>query len=159
MYLKYFAEKNVSQPVGQMRRCAYRLMFFAGRISQHSALVLGRAPQSGALAVVSTIWYSGGMEKEITTIEGLAELIQNTMASKEDVKGLATKEDVKELRQEMNTRFGEVNTRMDNLDARVGRIQADVSELRGEIVYRHEFDDVLGRVKYLERKLGIESGV
>jgi hypothetical protein len=26
-------------------------------------------------------------------------------------------------------------------------------------VYRHEFEDVLGRVKYLEQKLGIESGV
>ena len=62
------------------------------------------------------------MIKEITTIEGLAALIQNTMASKEDLNGLATKEDAKELRQEMNTRFGEVNTRLDNLDVRVGRI-------------------------------------
>ena len=60
---------------------------------------------------------------------------------------------------EIDTRFGEVNTRLDNLDARVGRIQADVHDLREEIVYRHEFEDVLGRVKYLERKLGIESGV
>ena len=101
------------------------------------------------------------MAKEITTIEGLAALIQNTMASKEDLnglaskedlEGLATKEDVKELRQEMNAR-------LDNLDARVGRVQADVGDLREEIVYRHEFEDALGRIKYLERKLGIESGV
>ncbi|MBI3336291.1 hypothetical protein HYZ98_01850 [Candidatus Peregrinibacteria bacterium] len=99
------------------------------------------------------------MEKQITTIEGLAALIQNTMASKEDLKGLATKEDVKELRQEMNTRFSEVNTRLDHLDARVGRIEADINELQGEIVYRHEFEDALSRIKYLERKLGIESGV
>ena len=96
------------------------------------------------------------MEK-ITTIEELAALIQNTMASKEDVKGLS---------QEMNTRFDGVTARLDHLDervdhldARVGRIQTDVSELRGEIVYRHEFDDALGRIKYLEGKLGIESGV
>jgi hypothetical protein len=30
---------------------------------------------------------------------------------------------------------------------------------KGEIVYRHEFDDALGRIKYLEKKLGIESGI
>ena len=99
------------------------------------------------------------MERLITTIEELAELIQRTMASKEDLKVLATKEDVGELRQEMNVRFTDVNAHIDNLDARAGRIQGDISDLRGEIVYRHEFEDVLGRVKYLERKMGIESGV
>jgi hypothetical protein len=41
----------------------------------------------------------------------------------------------------------------------VGRIEADVHALRDEIVHRHEFEDVLGRVKYIEKKLGIESGV
>ena len=92
------------------------------------------------------------METGITTIEGLAELIQRTMASKEDLKPLA-------LRTEMNTRFDSVDTRLDNMDARMGRMQGDISDLRGEIVYRHEFEDVLGRVKYLERKMGIESGV
>ena len=86
------------------------------------------------------------METGITTIEGLAELIQRTMSSKEDIK-------------EVTVRIDKIDTRIDNLDARVARIQADVSELRGEIVYRHEFEDVLGRVKYLERKMGIESGV
>lgn len=89
------------------------------------------------------------MEKEISTIEELAEMIQRTMASKEDVK---------ELRQEMNVGFSKVNTHLDHLDARMGRMEADISELRGEIVYRHEFEDVLDRVKYLEKKLGIESG-
>lgn len=117
------------------------------------------------------------MEKEITTVEELAEMIQRTMATKEDMESLATKEDLKELRGEMNAQFGEVDTRLDHLDdARVGRIEADIKELRGEIVYRHEFEDavarsgdaddgvlatedVLGRIQYLERKLGVESGV
>jgi len=76
----------------------------------------------------------------------------NMMASKEDLKPLARKEDVEVLRKDMNAR-------LDYLDARVGRIEADIHELRDEVVYRHEFEDVLGRVKYLERKLGIESGV
>ena len=38
-------------------------------------------------------------------------------------------------------------------------MEADIHELRGEIVYRHEFEDALARIKYLEKKLGIESGV
>jgi predicted DNA-binding protein len=99
------------------------------------------------------------MEGKIQTIEDLAALIQETMASKEDIKevkdeikGLATKEDIQELRTEMNER-------LDHLDARVGRMEADIHELRGEIVYRHEFEDALARIKYLEKKLGIESGV
>ena len=97
------------------------------------------------------------MAQKITTIEGLAVMIQRTMASKDDVQ---------ELRREMNERFEQVDKRFqkmdehfDHLDARVGRIEADIHELRDEVVYRHEFEDVLGRVKYLERKLGIESGV
>jgi predicted DNA-binding protein len=96
------------------------------------------------------------MEGNITTIEDLAALIMNTMASKEDIKRLedkmATKDDLQELRTEMNER-------LDHLDARVGRMEADIHELRGEIVYRHEFEDALARIKYLEKKLGIESGV
>ena len=83
------------------------------------------------------------MHENITTLEDLAALIVKTMASKEDIK---------ELREEMNER-------LDDLDARVGRIEADIRELRGEIVYRHEFEDALARITYLEKKLGIESGV
>jgi hypothetical protein len=59
----------------------------------------------------------------------------------------------------MNERFEKVDARLDHLDARVGRIEADIQELRGEIVYRHEFEDALSRITYLEKKRGIESGV
>jgi tetrahydromethanopterin S-methyltransferase subunit G len=79
------------------------------------------------------------MEEDITTIEDWAAMIQRAMASKEDIQG--------------------VNVRLDNLDARVGRIEADVHALRDEVVRRREFEDVLDRVKYIEKKLGIESGV
>lgn len=92
------------------------------------------------------------MEKEISTIEELAEMIQRTMASKEDTQAIkedmATKADMKGI-----------NAHLDHLDARVGRIEADIHDLRDEIVYRHEFEDVLDRVKYLEKKLGIDSGM
>jgi uncharacterized protein YdcH (DUF465 family) len=90
------------------------------------------------------------MEGDIKTMEDLAILIKETMASKEDIQ---------ELRTEMNERFEKVDARLDHLDARVGRMEANRQELRGEIVYRHEFEDALSRIKYLEKKLGIESGV
>ena len=89
------------------------------------------------------------METPITTIEDLAGFIQNTMASKEDIQGLASKKEME----------GRLTARLDHLDARVGRIEADVHDLRDEMVHRREFEDVLDRVKYIEKKLGIESGV
>jgi hypothetical protein len=92
------------------------------------------------------------MEGEIKTIEDLAALIVKTMASKEDIQGLASKEDIQEWRTEMNER-------LDHLDARVGRIEADVHGLRDEMIHRQEFQDALDRIKYIEKKLGIESGV
>ncbi len=99
------------------------------------------------------------MEGNITTIEDLAALMMETMASKEDIQGLASKEDVRELRTEMKQEFAVVHSRLDHLDARVGRIEADVHALRDEMVHRREFEDVLDRVTYIEKKLGIESGV
>jgi hypothetical protein len=92
------------------------------------------------------------MEGEIKTIEDLAILIKQTMASKEDMQGLASKEDLQAMEDRLTTR-------LDHLDARVGRVEADIHELRDEVVRRHEFDDALARIKYLEKKLGIESGV
>jgi len=82
----------------------------------------------------------------ITTIEDLARMIN------EGFKSTATKDDVKGVEERLTTR-------LDHLDARVGRIEADVHTLRDEIVHRQEFQDVLDRVKYIEKKLGIASGV
>jgi tetrahydromethanopterin S-methyltransferase subunit G len=84
-----------------------------------------------------------------TTIEDLASMIN------EGFKTTATKEDIRAV----NTRFDSVESRLDHLDARVGRIEADVHALRDEIVHKVEFQDALDRIKYIEKKLGIESGV
>jgi tetrahydromethanopterin S-methyltransferase subunit G len=89
-------------------------------------------------------------EQKIEMLEDLAILIQNTMASKEDIK---------QLLEEMNTLFEKVDVRLDNLDARVGKIEADVHALRDEMMHRQEFEDVRDRVTYIEKKLSIESGV
>jgi hypothetical protein len=85
-------------------------------------------------------------KKTITTIEGLAALINETMASKEDIQGLASKEDITGVKEDTKVMEGRLTTRLDHLDARVGRIEADVHALRDEMVHRQEFQDVLDRV-------------
>jgi DNA-binding FrmR family transcriptional regulator len=89
-------------------------------------------------------------KNNITTIEGLAEMLQRTMASKEDMT---------EVKKDMKAMEGRLTTRLDHLDARVGRIEADVHALRDEMVHRHDCEDVRDRVTSIEKKLGIESGV
>lgn len=90
---------------------------------------------------------------EKMTIEDLAEMVKHGFDA------TATKEDVQQVATDLQVFRGETNTRLDHLDARTGRIEADIHELQEGVVYRHEFEDVLGRIKYIERKLGIESGV
>jgi tetrahydromethanopterin S-methyltransferase subunit G len=97
------------------------------------------------------------MEGNIQTIEDLAALIVETMASKEDMKELEHR--VNTRLDGIDPRLDKLDARVDNIDARMGRIEADVHALRDEIVHRSEFEDVLDRVKYIEKKLGIESGV
>jgi hypothetical protein len=92
-------------------------------------------------------------KNNITTIEDLASMIN------EGFKTTASKEDIGEVRQEMQAMEGRLTTRLDNLDARVGRIEADVHGLRDEMVHKQEFQDALDRITYIEKKLGIESGV
>jgi outer membrane murein-binding lipoprotein Lpp len=93
------------------------------------------------------------MKDKTTTIDDLARMIN------EDFKTTAIKDDMTALRSEMNKKFDVVNSHLNNLDARVGRIEADVHTLRDEMAHRQEFHDALDRIKYIEKKLGIESGV
>lgn len=58
----------------------------------------------------------------------------------------------------IDQRLDGVDQRLDHLDARMGRMEADLAEIRGNIVYRHEFEDLMARVKYIEAKLKIKSG-
>ena len=66
------------------------------------------------------------MEESITTIEGLAILIQTTMASKEDIAAvraeMATKKDLARLEQKVDDGFRYVNARLDI-------IREDISDL------------------------------
>src|SRR5919198_5858886 len=96
------------------------------------------------------------MAPQRTTIEELARMIN------EGFKGTATREGIHALTTRLDSidsRLEGIDARLDNLDARVGRIEADVHALRDEMVHRREFEDVLDREEFIEKKLGIESGV
>lgn len=96
------------------------------------------------------------MAKKKTTIDDLAVMVKkgfdhvtNTMASKEEVNKRFDGVDA-------NIKFlkGEIS----HLNASMTTVQRNVAEIRKQFVRRDEFDDLFGRVTYLERKLGIKSG-
>ncbi|MDO8523487.1 MAG: hypothetical protein Q7S12_04405 [bacterium] len=94
------------------------------------------------------------MPKE-TTNDELARMIAKGFeetASKVDL--MAVKTDINSLKSSIQ----HIDGRLDHLDARMGRMEADLDELKGGIVYKFEFEDLMSRVKYLETKLGVESG-
>jgi DNA-binding FrmR family transcriptional regulator len=70
------------------------------------------------------------MEKHITTIEGLAEMLQRTMASKEDIKA--------------------VTTRLDGIDGRLDRIEHLLLAKQ-----KREIEDLKTRMKRLEDALAV----
>lgn len=105
------------------------------------------------------------MAKRIT-IEDLASMVQRGFeetAKKADVDRRFG--DVSKCFDEVGKRLESVNNRFDNVDNQLYEIRKDVSEIRKNVVYRDEFEklifefgDLMARVKYLEQKLGIQSG-
>ena len=98
-----------------------------------------------------------------------AEMVQrgfDNTATKDDIKRLEDRMDKSDERidhleegmEHLDVRMDSLETHMDHMDARMGRMEADLNEIRSHIVYRHEFEDLMGRVKYIEKKLNIESG-
>lgn len=65
----------------------------------------------------------------------------------------------------IDKRFGSVEKRLDGLEInarevndRLSHMGREISEIHKHLVYRDEFNDLMDRVKYLETKLGVESG-
>ena len=80
----------------------------------------------------------------------------------------ATKEDIKQLDiriDHLDDRMDHLDGRIDHLDGEVQHINAtlnvmsqDIADIKKHFVYRYEFEDLMARVKYLEKKLNIDSG-
>jgi len=104
------------------------------------------------------------MEENITTIEGLATLIQRTMASKEDlrdaVEPLATKAELEEIRAEMATKadFARLEQKMDAgffaVNSRIDSLHEDISDLPDIREAVQDVQNMDGRLVRVEHKLG-----
>ena len=113
------------------------------------------------------------MSEEKTTIEDLAIMVnkgfENT-ATKDDLKELETelKCDINRIDSRLDTvdgrldsidgRLGNVDSRLDSIDRRLAVVETDISEIRKTYVDPQQFEDLMARVKYIEVKLGVESG-
>ena len=94
------------------------------------------------------------MVKKISIIEDLAIMVAEEFINvRRDIKSAdeANEERIKDVEIQMKEGF-------DHTHARLSTIERDIAEIRKHFVYRDEFEDLMGRVKYLERKLGIVSG-
>ena len=85
------------------------------------------------------------------TIEQLAAMIEKTMASKEDLKSLATKEDLQAFKQEVGVRFERVDAQFDHVNAWLDSIHHDISDLP---IMRNELHDLRCHAETLEQKAG-----
>lgn len=110
--------------------------------------------------MLSLVWYDRGMEHlhfdefkngEEITMDKLAVMIgkgfEHVDSRFDEVEQRFEKveNEAQGLKKEMQEGFAKISTQLDTL--------------RDEVVHRNEFDDALARIKYIERKLGIESGV
>lgn len=65
--------------------------------------------------------------------------------------------------EEVNRKIDKLDGRVDKLDGRVGKLEDDMTYVRGTVQlierkFDSELEDLSARTKYVEKKLGIESG-
>jgi len=60
--------------------------------------------------------------------------------------------------EQVDKRLNGIDMRLGGVESRLGAVEHEVSGIRKDMVYRHEFEDLAARTKYVERKLNIESG-
>ena len=67
-------------------------------------------------------------------------------------------EKIDERFEKIDERFEKIDERLNSMDKRMAHIETDVSEIRKTYVDPQEFEDLVARVKYLEIRMGVESG-
>jgi len=60
--------------------------------------------------------------------------------------------------EQVDKRFEQVATELGHINARLSTVEHDVAQIGKEMISRMEFEDLMSRVKYIELKLGVESG-
>lgn len=96
------------------------------------------------------------MSKE-TTIDDIAVMVKNGFdETHKRINNLGA--EMGDFRIETNERFKQIDDRLEHIDVRLDSMAKDIATIQRHFVYRYEFDDLMGRVKYMEEKMGIESG-
>ena len=73
----------------------------------------------------------------------------------------ASKEEVRRLEGRMDKfegRVDHIEIELSHMNARLSTIETDVADIKRDMIHRDEFEDLMGRMKYVELKLGIQSG-
>lgn len=102
-------------------------------------------------------------KKEIT-VDDLALMVakgfdsQDKRFDSQDKRFDAQDKAISSLRVETSEGFDRIDKRLIHIDARLDRIEKDIQEIDSLLVTHEEFDDLMARMKYVEMKLGIESG-
>jgi len=60
--------------------------------------------------------------------------------------------------EQIDQNFKGVSSELGHINSRLSAIEDGIDEIKKHFVYRYEFEDLMARVKYLETKLGVESG-
>ncbi len=60
--------------------------------------------------------------------------------------------------EQVDKHFEKVENELSFSNARLNTLERDVAEIKRHFVSRNEFEDALGRIAHLERKVGIHSG-
>src|SRR3990167_8076102 len=108
--------------------------------------------------------YNVKMDKEKVTIEDLARMVKGGFDEVNDKfdevndkmdEGFAQ---VDKRFEQVDKRFEQVATELGHINARLSTVEHDVAQIGKEMISRMEFEDLMSRVKYIELKLGVESG-
>lgn len=100
--------------------------------------------------------------KQKTTIDQLARMIVKGFAetaTKHDIERLDKRMDGFDARMDgLDKRMDRIELKIAHIEARIAQIERDIAEIRKSLISRNELEDILGRISYIERKLGIISG-
>lgn len=91
-------------------------------------------------------------KKEFENLGAMIKRGFDATATKTELKNVQG--DITEMKSDIKRLDGEVR----HINATLGAIQQDIAEIKKHFIYRYEFEDLMARVKYLETKLGVESG-